>query len=94
MRKEVPPMRKEVLPVRKEMLNYFIFVLNRLADRSVSTPRNIFSPGCTGGSVKNKSHEYWILVYALLRRQWAENPLNGDSRSSSKWMQPREEAYH
>ena len=43
-------------------MNYFTFVVKRLADRLVSTPRNTFSPDCIGRSVKNKLDDYWIPV--------------------------------
>ena len=67
---------------------------NIATDLSVSTPRKTFSPGWTGGSVKNKSDDCWTLVQAVLRRQWAENRLRSASPSSSEWIHPREAECH
>ena len=61
---------------------------------SVSTPHKTFSPGWTGGSVRNKSDNCWTLVQAVVRREWAENRFRNASPSSSEWIHPREAECH
>ena len=55
--------------VRVDRMNCFGFVENICADLLVRTPRNTFSRGWKGGSVKKKLEECWTVVQAALCRQ-------------------------